>query len=112
MSLQLVNTPDTTEAPANELTVCKDCNGQMRPDGTSEVQYPGTLPSWGENQCRVCDYQTCGKDPDDRFIPVRQVSYLASLRAGIETERRRRNVPAVGTRAGRIPITEFLEQIS
>lgn len=116
MTLHLVTAPATdsatTEASAEELPRCKGCSARMRPYGTTEAQYPDTCPTWGDNQCRVCDYEACGKDPADRFIPVERVSYLASLRAGIEAGRARRGIPAEGSRAGRIPITEFLEQIS
>jgi hypothetical protein len=113
MSLHLVPALAAAESfAAEELPRCKDCNTPMRPYGTTEAQYPGTSPSWGNNQCRVCDYEACGKDPADRFIPVERVGYLSSLRAGIEAGRQRRGIPAEGARAGRIPITEFLEQIS
>jgi hypothetical protein len=116
MTLHLVNAPanDTTsaEASAEELPRCKGCNARMRPQGTTEAEYPETSPAWGNNQCRICDYEACGKDPADRFIPVERVNYLSSLRAGIEASRHRRGIPAHGSRAGRIPITEFLEQIS
>jgi hypothetical protein len=113
MSLHLVPALAAAESfAAEELSRCKDCNTPMRPYGATEAQYPRTSPSWGDNQCRVCDYEACGKDPADRFIPVERVSYLTSLRSGIESERQRRGIPAEGSRAGRIPITEFLEQIS
>jgi hypothetical protein len=115
MTLHLVTAPAIstgTEASTEELPRCKGCNTRMRPYGTTEDQHPGTSPAWGDNQCRICDYEACGKDPEDRFIPVERVSYLASLRAGIEASRQRRGVPVEGSRAGRIPITEFLEQIS
>lgn len=113
MSLHLVAAPTAAEAPAEEeLPRCKGCSTRMRPHGTTEAQYPETSPSWGDNQCRVCDYEACGKDPADRFIPVERVSYLTSLRTGIEAGRQRRGIPAEGSRAGRIPITDFLAQIS
>lgn len=113
MTLHLVEAPaadlqDTTE----ELPRCKGCGIRLRPHGTTAAQYPGTAPTWGDNQCRVCDYEACGKDPADRFISVNRVGYLASLRTGIETDRQRRGVPAEGTLSGRIPLTEFLQQIS
>jgi hypothetical protein len=106
--------PDTTtpEDLTEELPRCKGCNARIRPHGTTEADYPDTVPSWGDSQCRICDYEACGKDPADRFISVERVGYLTSLRTGIETDRQRRGIPAEGSMAGRIPITEFLEQIS
>lgn len=116
MTLHLVTAPapemTAAEVLDEELPCCKGCKSQMRPYGTTEAQYPGTSPSWGDNQCRICDYEACGKDPADRFIPVERVSYLASIRTGIETSRQRRGIPAAGSRAGRIPITDFIAQIS
>jgi hypothetical protein len=109
----LVAVPDLVlDDVAEELPRCKGCNTRIRPCGTSEAQYPDTCPAWGENQCRICDYTACGKDPEDRFIPVERVSYLTSLRAGIELSRQRRGIPVEGSRAGRIPMTEFLQKIS
>lgn len=116
MTLHLVtapaNDPTNPEASAEELPRCKGCNARMRPNGTTEAEHPGTVPAWGDNQCRICDYEACGKDPADRFIQVERISYLASLRADIEASRQHRGIPAEGSRAGRIPLTEFLEQIS
>lgn len=116
MTLHLVIAPandtSTPEASADELPRCKGCNSRMRPQGTTEAEHPDTVPVWGDNQCRICDYEACGKDPADRFIPVERVAYLASLRSGIEASRQRRGIPTTGTRAGRIPLAEFLEQIS
>ena len=116
MTLQLVATPVSapagSEDSAEELPRCKGCNSRMRPQGTTEAEHPNTVPVWGDSQCRICDYEACGKDPANRFIPVERVNYLASLRADIESSRQRRGIPVTGTRAGRVPITEFLEQIS
>ncbi len=116
MTLHLVDAPATDstnlEVSAQELPRCKDCKTPMRPHGTTEDQYPGTCPAWGDNQCRICDYEACGKDPAVRFIPVERVSYLTSLRRDIESGRHRRGIPVGGTRTGRIHITDFLEQIS
>ncbi|GAA4034632.1 hypothetical protein GCM10023063_18470 [Arthrobacter methylotrophus] len=108
----LVAVPDLEADITEELPRCKGCNTRMRPQGTTESQYPGTFPAWGDNQCRVCDYVACGKDPADRFISVERVGYLTSLRTSIERDRQRRGIPAEGSLAGRTPITEFLEQIS
>ncbi|OOP59270.1 hypothetical protein BMF89_21265 [Arthrobacter sp. SRS-W-1-2016] len=93
------------------LEACKDCGDRMRPEGTTIEQYPDTVPHWGNGQCRRCDYLAAGKDPEDRFITVGRTDYLASLRAGIEAGRRRRGVPAAGSRAGRTPIDEFISQL-
>ena len=113
MTLHLVTEPAGPEAStAEELPCCKSCSTRMRPHGTTDNQYPGTSPSWGDNQCRICDYEACGKDPADRFISVHRLGYLTSIRAGIETDRQLRGIPAGGSRDGRIPLTEFLEQIS
>ncbi|MET4144193.1 hypothetical protein [Arthrobacter sp. UYCo732] len=103
----LASETDTTELPR-----CKGCNAEIRPHRTTEADFPGTSASWGNNQCRLCDYEACGKDPADRFISVERVGYLSSIRAGIESDRQRRGIPAEGSLAGRIPITEFLAQIS
>ncbi|WP_422758951.1 hypothetical protein [Paenarthrobacter sp. C1] len=116
MTLRLVPTPANDpvdlEPSTDELPQCKGCNSRMRPQGTTEAEHPDTVPIWADNQCRICDYEACGKDPEDRFIPVERVDYLTSLRAGIEASRQRRGTPAEGSRAGRIPLAEFLEQIS
>lgn len=115
MTLHLVTSPDVTscgDASTQNLPRCKGCSAQIRPHGTSEADFPGTVPSWGDNLCRVCDYEACGKDPADRFIPVERVNYLTSVRAGIEADRRRRGVPAAGALTGRIPLTEFLQNLS
>lgn len=111
--LHLVPDTDTASTDAAEdLPRCKGCNARIRPHRTTEADYPDTVPNWGDKQCRVCDYEACGKDPADRFITVERVGYLTSLRAGIESDRQRRSIPSGGSRAGRVPITEFLEQIS
>lgn len=99
---------DTEDA----LQVCKGCDVSIRPYGTTEAMYPGTAPSWGNGQCRPCDYLAAGKDPADRFIPAARLSYLTGLRNDIETARRRRGVPATGSMAGRIPMPDFLTKIS
>lgn len=115
MTLRLVTSPENTacsDASTQDLPRCKGCNARIRPHGTSEADFPSTVPAWGDNQCRVCDYEACGKDPADRFIPVERVNYLASVRAGIEADRRHRGVPTKGSLAGRIPLTEFLQNIS
>lgn len=112
MSLHLVPTLAPELEDAVELPCCKGCKNSIRPHGTTEADFPGTRASWGNNQCRICDYEACGKDPADRFIPVERVGYLTSIRAGIDSDRKRRGIPAEGTLAGRIPITEFLQQIS
>lgn len=115
MTLHLVPAAEAS-AVGNVFTAalprCKGCNHSIRPHGSSEAGFPGTVPSWGNNECRICDYEACGKDPADRFISVERVGYLAGIRTDIETGRKRRGVPAEGTRTGRIPLTEFLQQIS
>ncbi|ACL41961.1 hypothetical protein Achl_4010 (plasmid) [Pseudarthrobacter chlorophenolicus A6] len=110
MTLHLV--PDATPAAPEELPLCKGCKAPIRPHGTTESEHPGSVPSWGDNQCRVCDYLACGRDPEDRFISIERVGYLTSVRADIESDRQRRGIPARGSLAGRIPLTEFLDQIS
>lgn len=111
MSLRLV--PDSApenEDVSEELPRCKVCDTRMRPPGTTLADYPDTVPSWADNQCRICDYKACGKDPDDRFISIERIDYLNGVRTDIEADRRSRGVPAEGSRAGRIPITELLEK--
>lgn len=101
-------------APASfteNLPLCKGCRTPIRPHGATEAEFPGTAASWGNNECRVCDYLAAGKDPADRFIPVQRVSFLTSLRHDIEAGRRRRGIPAAGSMSGRIPITEFVNTL-
>jgi hypothetical protein len=115
MSLHLVPAlpeSDGAEVLVEDLPRCKGCSSRIRPHGTTEADFPGTSPSWGNNECRLCDYEACGKNPTDRFIPVERVGYLSSLRSGYEIERLRRGVPPEGSRNGRIPINDFLQQIS
>lgn len=86
----------------NNLTAglprCGGCTTPLRPAGTSEAQYQGSVPEWGENQCRSCDYISAGKDPEDRFISVDRVAYLDQVREQFEQGRRDRGVPADGLR--------------
>jgi hypothetical protein len=116
MSDHLVLVPSaktvTIDDPSAELPRCKGCSASIRPHGSTEAEFPGTVPSWGNRQCRICDYTAAGKDPAIRFIPVQRVSYLSSLRSGYEIERLRRGVPPEGSRGGRVPLTDFLNQIS
>lgn len=113
MSLHLVAAPAAEpEDLTEQLPRCKACGTRIRPHRTTEAEFPGTAAGWGNSQCRICDYLAAGKDPADRFISVERVGYLASLRTGIETERQSRGIPAEGTRAGRVPLTDFLKQIS
>lgn len=84
------------------------CGSLMRPEGTTAAQYPGTVPNWGNGQCRVCDYAAAGRDPEDRFMTRERAGYLDNLRAGIEAGRRRRGIPENGTGAGRMPISELV----
>lgn len=98
------------EAAESPLTMCQ-CGSLMRPEGTTAEQYPDTVPNWGNGQCRVCDYTAAGRDPEDRFMTRERAGYLDNLRAGIEAGRRRRGVPAGGTTAGRMPISELIARI-
>lgn len=99
-ALHLVPSGPRTPPPAqsSELSVCAGCRAVMRPSGTTEAQYPGTVPEWGEHQCRTCDYLSAGKDPDDRFIPIERIDYLAEVRAQFEASRLSRGIPADGLR--------------
>lgn len=83
---------------ASTLPRCAGCSTPLRPAGTTEDQYPGSVPEWGELQCRSCDYTSAGKDPDDRFINVERVAYLRDVRAEYERSRRSRGVPSDGLR--------------
>lgn len=89
------------------LTRC-GCGAVMRPEGTTAAQYPGTLPHWGNGQCRVCDYTAAGRDPEDRFLTRERAGYLEEIRTEIECGRRSRGIPAEGSLEGRTPISELL----
>lgn len=98
------------ESSESQLARCR-CGSLMRPEGTTADQFPGTVPNWGNGQCRVCDYTAAGRDPEDRFMSRERAGYLGSLRAGIEEDRRRRGIPAAGKKAGRMPIIELIAAI-
>lgn len=111
----LVLVPDLDGNPEGvqpALPACKGCGASIRPEGSTLAEFPGTVPNWGNDQCRVCDYLAAGKDPNDRFMPVERVGYLADMRRCFEQERRSRGVSPAGSMEGRIPLTDFLEQIS
>lgn len=106
------STSENDEAAVYGVTFCV-CGSAIRPEGTDASQYPGTVPSWGNGQCRACDYTAAGRDPEDRFITQQRIAYLGGLRDGIESGRRRRGVPASGRiPAGRTPIHELIANIN
>lgn len=80
------------------LPRCAGCTTPMRPAGTTESQYPGSVTEWGDLQCQSCDYLSAGKDPADRFINVDRVAYLSDLRSHFEQSRKDRGVPEGGLR--------------
>lgn len=98
------------EAAESSMTLCR-CGSLMRPEGTTADQYPGTVPNWGNDQCRICDYTAAGRDPEDRFMSRERAGYLDGLRADIEGDRRRRGIPSSGKAAGRTPIRELIARI-
>lgn len=87
------------QVPSNTTTGlprCAGCTTPLRPEGTTEAQYPGSVPEWGDMQCRSCDYISAGKDPENRFITMDRVAYLDEVREQFEQGRRNRGVPAEG----------------
>ncbi|MCC3299769.1 hypothetical protein [Arthrobacter caoxuetaonis] len=102
---------DYEESAIDGVTFCS-CGRALRPEGTDASQYPGTSASWGNNQCRACDYLAAGRDPEDRFITQDRIAYLSSLRRDLEAARRRRGVPSCGLiPAGRVPISTIISAI-
>lgn len=89
---------DEEPTPTDSLPRCAGCTTPMRPARTTEEQYPGSVPEWGEQQCQSCDYTSAGKDPENRFIDVERVEYLKDIRAEYERSRRSRGIPADGLR--------------
>lgn len=89
---------ETGEDSVSSLPCCAGCATPMRPTGTTEAQYPETVPEWGDHQCQSCDYRSAGKDPENRFIDVERVAYLQDVRAEYVRYRRSRGIPADGLR--------------
>lgn len=90
--------PSEPYVAAAQLPRCAGCTTPMRPAGTTESQYPGSVPEWGDRQCQSCDYLSAGKDPENRFIDVDRVAYLNEIREEFERGRRSRGVPPTGAR--------------